>query len=74
MNSAELSQSSANFWLTWKVEISTFYLVLVTDASVIAIFGSNSVRVRPNSAGVQLGMSPEVSGNVSMVSWNTSEA
>ena len=51
-----------------------FSLVLVTFVSVVAIFGSNSVRVRLNSAGVQLGMSPKVSENVSMVSWNTSEA
>ena len=51
-----------------------FSLVLVTYVSAVAIFWSNSVRVRLNSAGVQLGMSPKVSGNVSMVSWNTSEA
>ena len=48
--------------------------MLVTDVSVAPMFGSNSVRVRLNSAGVQLGMSPKVSENVSMVSWNTSEA
>ena len=51
-----------------------FSLVLVTYVSVVAIFWSNSVRVRLNSAGVQLGMSPKVSENVSMVSGNTSEA
>ena len=51
-----------------------FSLVLVTYVSAVAIFWSNSVRVRLNSAGVQLGTPPKVFWKVSIMSWNLSES
>ena len=71
LNSRRVQQT---FGSHGKSNFRRFYLVLVTQVSVVAIFWSNSVRVRLNSAGVQLGMWFKVSGNVSMISWNTSEA
>ena len=48
--------------------------MLVTNVSVVPIFGSISVRVRLNSAGVQPGTPPKVFWKVSIMSWNLFES